>query len=329
MKISLIIPVYNVENYLDKCLQSVESQTCKDVEVIIVNDGSTDNGLEIINTYVTRNSNFVCYTIENSGQGGARNFALDKATGEYIVFLDSDDYIAEDCLEKLLAAAEQNESDIVFCNNYDVAEDGSILLLSQTNIKNRTTCLKESPEILLNRPCPWGKMFRRSLFEGLRFTSRVWYEDLRLIPKLYPRAKKITFIDDFLFFYVQRAGSTMNNSKALRNLEIIDAFEDLISYYKENGFYESFKQEFDYLIVEHLCVATATRVVMSRAPERGEVLKKLDQYASRFQDLYSNKYMSSLGFNKKLILFFNRNKLYFLTYLCMKAKQLRNKKQGR
>ncbi len=326
MKISLIIPVYNVEDYLDRCLQSVEDQTYKEAEVIIVNDGSTDGSYKIIDKFVRRNDNFITYKTENHGLGGARNYGLTKATGEYVIFLDSDDYIAEDCIEKFMVAAEQNGSDIVVCNSCDVSEDGQILGYSINNQSNLTTSLYETPDILRNRLCAWGKMYRKSLFEGLGYVAREWYEDLRLTPKLYLRAKKITFIDDSLFFYVQRAGSIMNNSKALRNLEIIDAFEDLITYYKENGFYERFKEEIDYLIVEHLQIATVTRVVMSRVPERKAVLEKLQEYALQFKDLYNNKYMSSLGFNKKLILFFNRRKLYFLTSLCMKAKKALSKK---
>ena len=321
MKISLIIPVYNMEGFLDRCLKSVENQTYKDAEIIIVNDGSTDNSLEIIETYVARNKNFVCYTIENSGLGGARNFGLTKASGEYIVFLDSDDYISEDCLEKFLGAAEQNGSDIVVCNNYDVTEEGKIILLYQNKTKKQTTSLKESPEILLNRLCAWGKMYRKEFFEDLSYVSREWYEDLRLTPKLYLKASKITFIDDVLFFYVQREGSIMNNSKALRNLEIIDALEDLISYFKEKGVYEEFKDELEYLIIEHLSVSAVTRVAVSGAEEKNEVLKKLQKYISQFKGLYNNKYISYLDFNKKLVLFFNRNKLYFLTTLCMKAKR--------
>ncbi len=322
MKISLIIPVYNVEDYLGRCLDSVEKQTYKDAEVIIINDGSTDNSYKIIEEYVSRNDNFTCYTIENSGLGGARNYGMERAKGEYIVFLDSDDYIAYDCLEKLIAAAENNDSDIVVCNNYDVKEDGTVISLSQSYIKNKTTSLAESPLILLNRPCAWAKMYRRALIEGLSFVSRVWYEDMRLIPKLYQRASKITFIDDALFYYVQRKGSIMNNSKATRNLEIIEAFEDLVSYYENAGVYSQFRSEFEYLVIDHIAVAAVTRVVLSNAAEKRAVIKKLQDYVTRFEGLGSNKYISYLGFNKKLVWFFNRHKLYFLTALCMKAKSI-------
>jgi len=320
MKVSVIIPVYNVEDYLDKCLKSVEEQTYKDYEIIIVNDGSPDNSQRIIDEYTARNKNFVSYTIENRGQGGARNFGLEKATGEYVVFLDSDDYVSSDCLEKFVLAAEKNDSDIVVCNNYDVDENGNIIRESKNNVQDKTTSADECPKVLLNRPCPWGKMYRKTLFDGLSFVSRVWYEDMRLTPKLFLRAKKITFIDDFLFYYVQRQGSTMNNSQALRNLEIIDAFEDLISYFKENDAYDKYKSELDYMLIDNIAVAAVTRVVLSNAKEKKTVIKKLQDYMSGFENVYDNKYICDLGRNKRLILAFNRRKLYFLTALCMKLK---------
>lgn len=321
MKVSLIIPVYNVEDYLDRCLKSVEQQTYTEAEVIIVNDGSTDNSHKIIDEYVARNSNFVTYKIENSGLGGARNYGLTKATGDYIVFLDSDDYIASDCLEKLVAKAESDGSDIVICNSCDVTEDGNVINYSKNNIENVTTSLCDSPQILLNRPCAWAKMYRKELFEGLAYVSREWYEDLRLTPKLYLKADKISFIEDFLFFYVQRAGSIMNNSNTKRNLEIIGALEDLISYFKQNNAYEKFRQELEFLVISHIAVAGITRVAMSDATEKKAVIKQMQDYISQFEKLYENKYIPTLSFSKRLILTLNKNKLYFLTSLCMKLKK--------
>ena len=231
MKVSLIIPVYNVESFLERCLDSVQAQTYKDLEVILVNDGSTDNSPQIIDKYVAANSNFKAYTIENGGQGNARNYGLEKAAGEYIAFLDSDDYITPNCIERLTEAALKENSDIVVCSCYDVREDGSVIEKSENNVNNITTSVFEKPQILFNRVAPWGKLFKKSVFVNLRFATRVWYEDMRLIPKLYLNADKITYIDDALFYYVQRSGSTMNNNNAVRNLEIIDTFDDLIAYF--------------------------------------------------------------------------------------------------
>lgn len=320
MLVSIIIPVYNVELFLEKCLDSVKNQTYKDIEVIIVNDGSTDSSPEIINRYVAENANFKGFTIENSGQGGARNFGIEKASGEYIAFLDSDDYIAPNCIERLAETAKNENSDIVVCGCYDVREDGSIIAKVGNNIKNRTTSVFDSPEILFNRVAPWGKLFRKSIFGDLRFATRVWYEDMRLIPKLYLNAKRISYIDDALFYYVQRMGSTMNNSNAVRNLEIIETFENLISYFKEKNLYENFRSELEFLVIDHIAVAGITRVVLCKDPNKKQVIKKLEEYISKFKGLYENKYIEGWYSNKKLIMNLNRKGLYFITYIIMKIK---------
>lgn len=320
MLVSLIIPVYNVEGFLERCLDSVKSQTYKDLEVIIVNDGSTDRSPQIIDKYVAENPGFKAFTIKNRGLGGARNYGMEKATGEFVVFLDSDDYISADCIQKMSQAATVNQSDIVVCNSCDVTENGEPISYYKNNIKNETVSLSDCPELLFNRPCAWAKMYRRRLFEGLSFVAREWYEDLRLVLKLYLRAERITYIEDTLFFYVQRQGSIMNNKNAERNLEIISAFEDLISYFRENGVYDRFKNELYYLVTKHIAVAAVTRVSLSNTKDKKAVLIKLQNYLDTFDGLYDNKYMSNLDRNKRLILFFNRHKLYFLTALCMKLK---------
>lgn len=320
MLVSIVIPVYNVESFLERCLDSVQNQTYKDTEVIIVNDGSTDSSPAIIDRYVAKNGNFKSYTIENSGQGGARNFGLEKANGEYVAFLDSDDYIAPNCIECMAETAKAQNSDIVVCGCYDVREDGTVIEKVVNNISNRTTSVFDSPKVLFNRVAPWGKLFKKSIFGELRFATRVWYEDMRLIPKLYLNAERISYIDDPLFYYVQRAGSTMNNSNAVRNLEIIEAFNDLTAYFKEKNLYDTFKSELEYLIIEHIAVAGITRVLLCKDPKKKSVVAELEKYISQFAGLYENKYISELSSNKRLVMNFNRRKLYFLTVLCMKIK---------
>lgn len=320
MKISLIIPVYNVEGFLERCLSSVENQTYKDIEVIIVNDGSTDNSYSIIEKYTAKNPHFKAFSIENRGLGGARNYGIEQSSGDYLIFLDSDDYISHECVQKFVEAAEKSNSDIVICNSCDVDEDGKPLSYYKNRYSNAVTNLKDEPTILFNRFSAWGKMYKKQLFNGFSFVSREWYEDLRLVPKLYLLSKSITYIEDTLFYYVQRAGSIMNNSNVKRNSEIITAFEDVISFYNENNSYEKFKAEFEYMILEHVVLAAVTRVAVNKKAEKKAVLQELQDFIAKFPDLYSNKYISRFSSSQKLILFFNKHKLYFLTALCFKLK---------
>lgn len=321
MKISLIIPVYNVEKFLEKCLDSVEKQTYKDLEVIIVNDGSTDGSLKIIEDYVGRNAHFCCYSIENRGLGGARNYGLGKAAGEYIFFLDSDDYVSPDCIEKLADKVEKDKSDISICNNYDVREDGEIILAYKNKYKNNPTTVYEERELLFNRVSAWGKLYKRELFEGLEFISREWYEDMRLIPKLYLRARKISYVDDSLVYYVQRRGSIMNNPNLEKNLAIVDTFEDLISYYKASGMYSTFEKELEFLVIEHVAIAGISRVARG-GKKGGWIIRKMQDYLDTFDNLYDNPYMSSLSKNRKIVLFCNRKKWYGLTRIFLNIKSL-------
>lgn len=319
--VSLIIPVYNVRNYVTKCLKSVRRQTYQNLEVILVNDGSTDDSPAILSEYATKYSNFHCYTIENRGLGGARNYGMEKATGDYILFLDSDDYLAPECVEKLVAAALDTGSDLVVANCYDVREDGSVVAAYRNQYRNATTNLDQEPGILFNRVSAWAKLYKRELLDGLEYVSRVWYEDMRMTPKIYLRAKKITYIEDSLFYYVQRSGSIMNSGNCLRNLEIIDAFQDFLSYYQKEGKYEQFRNELEFMVIEHVAVAAISRAACTKDPARGEVLLKLQSYLGTFDNLYTNPYLKGQEKNRKIILWCNRHRCYWLTSFMMSVKQ--------
>ena len=323
--VSMIIPVYNVRDYLRKCLDSVAAQTYKALEVIVVNDGSPDDSLEIILEYTAKYPHFSCYTIENRGQGGARNYGMEQATGDYIMFLDSDDYIAPNCVEALVSAAESTGSDMVVANCYDVREDGSILDAYKNVYKSAVTNLTQEPEILFNRVAPWGKLYKRELLEGLQFACRVWYEDMRLIPKLYLRASKVCYIEDALVYYVQRRGSTMNNKNYRRNLEVIEAFQDLLGWFQEQGAYETYKDALEFLVIEHVAVSGIARVAMGKGKERNEVIAKLQEYLASFENLYDNPYLKGQARNRKIVLWCNRHGWYWATKLLLGAKQATKK----
>ena len=323
--VSMIIPVYNVRDYLRKCLDSVAAQTYKALEVIVVNDGSPDDSLEIILEYTAKYPHFSCYTIENRGQGGARNYGMEQATGDYIMFLDSDDYIAPNCVEALVSAAESTGSDMVVANCYDVREDGSILDAYKNVYKSAVTNLAQEPEILFNRVAPWGKLYKRELLEGLQFACRVWYEDMRLIPKLYLRASKVCYIEDALVYYVQRRGSTMNNKNYRRNLEVIEAFQDLLGWFREQGAYETYKDALEFLVIEHVAVSGIARVAMGKGKERNEVIAKLQEYLASFENLYDNPYLKGQARNRKIVLWCNRHGWYWATKLLLGAKQATKK----
>lgn len=320
MKISLIIPVFNLENHIEKCLISVENQTFRNFEAIIVNDGSTDSSRQIIEEFTAKNSNFRLINTENRGVWAARNHALNEAKGNYIVFLDGDDYIAPDYLYKLYKAAIEGDADIAVCSAQNVDESGNIINENENTVDEKTVFLEEDSSVLLCYPAPWGKIFKAELFEGLRFPECSKYEDLRLIPKLFLRASKVIFIANKLYYYVTRKGSAMNGAAAEENLEIILALKDLTEYFKRNKIYEKYKAEIEFLVIKHIAVSALTRVSLTDDKKKREVLKTISCYLNSFDSLYKNKYIKTLSRNKKIILFLNKNKLYFVTRVLMMLK---------
>ena len=171
-KVSIIMPVYNVERYLRGCLDSVTSQTLKEVEIIVVNDGSTDNSLSILQEYERKFPDQMrVFTTENRGVSHARNYGLRHASGEFVLFVDSDDFIEEDMCEKLYQKAVQDGNDIVVCGRYNVYEREAIGQVIRkptgTHLINRNFKLAEHKyELAHISPFPWDKLFRRSLWRN-------------------------------------------------------------------------------------------------------------------------------------------------------------------
>ena len=160
MKVSVIVPVYNVEKYISKCLDSLVNQTLKDIEIIVVNDGSPDNSQKIIDEYVKKYPDKVkSYIKENGGQGSARNYGIELSTGEYIGFVDSDDFVELDMFEKMYNKAKQDNSDIVICGSYNVSEDYSKKEID-VFVNNYNTDLENA---IFGKMTVWNKIYKRNI----------------------------------------------------------------------------------------------------------------------------------------------------------------------
>ena len=226
-KISVIIPVYNVEKYISKCLDSVLIQTHTDLEVICVNDGSTDNSGKILDEYAISDSRVKVFHKENGGVSSARNLALDNITGDYVGFVDSDDYIAPDMYSSLLSALEEKDADIAECSIAYTYEDGSI-----KNGAIRSYYLTDSKEILkaffLKKMgiVIWNKLFKADSVKAIRFDENYKVgEDSLFLYQCLKNSKMIVGIDTVGYYYLQRASSVMHNvvdEKRLKLFEIVD-----------------------------------------------------------------------------------------------------------
>lgn len=195
---SVIVPVYNVEKYLDKCLASILGQTFKDYECIIVDDGSPDNSNTIIDNYVKKDQRFNVIHQKNMGISAARNAGLDIAKGDYITFIDSDDYIANDYLEKFASKITSTDADIVICGFIEVYAE----YIKEVSSKSENTDeIKKNILADVLHAYPWNKCYKKDLFQNIRFPVNKIFEDLLTIPEVCLNAQKIVCIPEKLYYY--------------------------------------------------------------------------------------------------------------------------------
>jgi len=321
-KISVVVPVYNVEAYVEKCVDSVLAQTNRDFELILVDDGSTDGSGAICDRLAEKDSRIRVIHQENAGLGGARNTGIAQARGEWISFVDSDDWLEPDILEKAWQAAEKTEADIALFAFRSVDEQGNTLKVFREEVpKNQALIMEGHKEIYLTAPCAWNKLYRAELFRKteIRYPSRVWYEDIRTTLKLFSAAGKAVFLDDIGYNYLMREGSITKNINADRNAEIIDAFEDILSYFRGNGRFEEYRDELCYLTVFHVYLTASVRVL--RIDRKHPLLPQFREYTAReFPRWKENKYLARLGKKREFLLFLLEKKQYWLIDLLFRIK---------
>ena len=232
--ISVIIPIYNAAQYLPEMLKALYAQTERDLEILLVNDGSTDASAEVCITAAKNDKRIRCIYQENAGVSAARNHALSLATGEYIAFLDADDSIDPTYFEKLLQAC--NNADISVCNVSIETREGE--KLSEFTAGDQILTAQEAMNLLLSRreinsgPC--GKLFRREIIAGLHFPALKAYEDILFVRDAFARAQTIASTSAAEYHYYQNAGSAMAQQKKAPSFDIITATDDLLKYIKEH-----------------------------------------------------------------------------------------------
>ena len=210
MKFSIIIPVYNVEKYITKCIESVKAQTLTDFECLIINDGTKDNSVEIANKAINGDDRFVIHHKVNGGLSDARNYGIAKAQGEYVFLLDSDDYIGETLLEDTYNMAKKYDSDIVCFDMMYVCEDGRESVSSGGNFE--VTNFKDNPSLIFINNSANNKIYRRTFLEDKEFVKGMWYEDLAVIPTWLAKANNVSHVAKPLYYYWQREGSISHSA---------------------------------------------------------------------------------------------------------------------
>lgn len=321
-KVTVIVPVYNVEAYVGKCVDSILKQSFSDFELILVNDGSTDSGGAICDGYAEKDKRVRVIHQKNAGLGGARNTGIEDARGEYILFVDSDDSIEPQTLETAVAKADRLQADILAFSFRSMDENGNTLSVFKENLpKEKPLSPVRDKQVFLSSPSAWNKLYRRELFmkSGVRFPPRVWYEDVRTTFKLFLLAKSIVFTDDICYNYLIRQGSIMQNSNVERNVEIIEALQDLLSYFKEQGKFEEFRNELEFLCIDHILVSASVRVIKidKKSPLLGQFRDFLETNFPAFRE---NPYLYTLSRNRRIVYRLLLKKRYGLVGLIFSVK---------
>jgi len=254
-KVSIILPVYKVEQYLTECLNSLVNQTLSDIEIIAINDGSPDNSIHILNEYQAQYPEIIrVYSTENRGVSHARNYGLSLAHGEYVMFVDSDDYVEPIMCETLYKKAVADNNDMVLCSRYDISTNQGELkrkLVSTLPLCQNFNLNECCFEILNITPFPWDKLFKRSVLQNHLFEEGLRFEDLLWVHTLTPTLKSIGSVDIPLYNYRKSNTGGFLNSFTEATLDIVTVFERLIETYKTMGIYSLFHDEIEFLCIRH------------------------------------------------------------------------------
>lgn len=298
-QVSIIVPVYNVEPYLRQCLDSILGQTFTNFEVLLVNDGSPDSSGDICREYVEKDSRFHYFEKENGGLSDARNYGIERAQGEYLTFIDSDDFVNEKHLENLFLASRLTNADITI-GGFSRFENGTFWLYQDYFSSDSLVSFTSAQAIqhldsmfdvpFLNFSTAWGKLFKRELFSELRFPYGKYAEDQFIIWKLYLKARSIyTFNVDSYVYRINNTG--MSSVFSLKHLDYIDALEERIKFTKDidgidiglsfNMYRYVLKRNLDQL-EEHQFLDEASQI------RRKLELAEREEYPFLFEGSYSN-----------------------------------------
>lgn len=241
-KISIIIPVYNCEKFLNKCVDSVLNQTYKNFELILVDDGSKDSSSQICDDYAKKDSRVKVVHKINGGSADARNKGIEVSTGSYIGFIDSDDYIDDTMYEKLLNKATEEDSDITMCRFKNIYENGTMKFFKEVNFENVNaenilsyyleSGFKESKDCVYANGIMgnvWRTLIKKDFIGDIRFQKLLVAEDLLFLISLIKKDTKISIVNEYLYNYLQRTGSIMNSFNKNKIIQRYDAFKIILN----------------------------------------------------------------------------------------------------
>lgn len=311
--ISIIVPVYNVESYLDKCINSIINQSYKNLEIILVNDGSTDSSIEICNFYALKDSRIKIINKANGGLSDARNCGLEVAKGEYIAFIDSDDWVDEDLYKILYELIVKYNSDISVCSfKKAISEEVKLNNINNEAVYiNMTALEKIYDNDGVDMVVAWNKLFKKDLLIGEKFPNGKIHEDVYLIPRLLYKAKSIAYTNKELIYYRVNPNSITNSKFNLKRLDYLEALESISMFYKDNNLDELYIKS---VITQTEAILSISMDVKKSLKSRANEIFKMFIEKINENELIIKKYMSKKT-KLKIKLFKNSPNLFVNLFL--------------
>ena len=281
IKLSIVAAVYNLEKYLPRCLDALVNQTLQEIEILCVNDGSTDSAPQIIEDYQKRYPEKIkVFHKENGGEFTTRNYGLERAIGEYVTFVDTDDYVEPNWAEKLYNAAKENDADLAVCGFERIdLETNKVVATNMTNFGNTVKEINPKDDYLLFiNPAPWNKVYKREKIKDLRFLPFRGFNDTMFLASCYTRMNKIAFVSDVLYHYYLRYDSQIHtvNKQDVDNLK--KYLLEVKKLYKKSGKYEEMKYILDTFAFLHLGTSVMYRVSYDKTVIMKKMLKDTIKY---------------------------------------------------
>jgi len=303
MKVSVIVPMYNVKEYVGACLDSLAAQTLQDMEVLMVDDGCTDETPAIAEAYARRDpARFRLLHKQNGGLSDARNYAIPHASGEYISFLDSDDFVEPALYEKLAACMDQGSDVAVTDIEYWYQDPARRYVMKGMSSWPAETVQKRA---MLSPMFAWNKMYRASWFreKGYRYPVGTWYEDTPVTTRIFAHSAAIGYVPECLMHYRQREGSIMSSAADPRIRQIFDVMAMVRSNFEQDGLAGQYRDELEYLHIEHLRLYGMFRFI--RSPYWKELYEESGRVMSTCYPRWKeNPYLSNLNFKNRIFLRF-------------------------
>lgn len=311
VKVSIIIPAYNTEEYMAQCLESLLKQTMKEIEIIAVDDGSTDHTLSILKQYEERYPERVrVFHKENGGQASARNLAMQHAQGEYLGFVDSDDWIDLEMYEEMYQKAVEEDADIVVCDMVEHYPNREVYHhASRFEDKYRVT------------PSACNKIFRKDFAGDVRFPEGFWYEDFEYTTKQLMKTEKISVIHKGFYHCHCREVSTMNNNNSAMNKDMLEVIRHLEKFAEEKGWQEKYADVIEYLYIEHIIITTINRLESQNNQQKRAVINYLrKETLKKYPKFYKDSVFATFPKKRQIIACLNAAGFSFVSKMLFSIK---------